>query len=543
MICGFSGAMLDWKCPNRARGSDIPLDVYQEIFVWLRPAADPDTDIDFYNTTLACLALVCRYFAHYATYEMWRCLELDGGNYRKFRMPEEAWCTGVEPRLQPVQTLRTHVRKCTLRNWVGRPNFTTQVIPMLSHLDNLAALTLHYVPMTRALLQSIGRLRTLETLTVFRIIADEGTFREAQTHHPVFELQDTPFPALRRLAVRYIDYTTDRVLQDALHILASAPSLRTIVFEDSRWLHQLLPLINPQLVSLCGDLTSITPAAFLRFIKVHAALQNLTVYFSDVEAQCSYLGIDLDPADLPDLRSFSGPFALAPKVISSRPLTKLASPCFMLFDSEPVTYLPWARDEWMVLDIHLVHDVPEVWRALKPIGGGISQLFVCISNRDDAVLSQISLCFPNLVHLHIELPNDYKSDLSGVLSRNTLLHLKSLKSLAIYGIPEDNGVAYLISPGEQHHFVHDMYQACCPTLEKVVFGLLMVWHLRAFPTKAGECHCELELLSPRTIRRRLQSQNLEQLVYDWQGRLARLLREAPPGLSEVEIGRIIEPEY
>ncbi|KAF8490205.1 hypothetical protein JB92DRAFT_1334324 [Gautieria morchelliformis] len=121
MDCGgFSGAMLDWKCPNRARGSDIPLDVYQEIFAWLRPAADPDTDREVFNTTLARLALVCRYFAYYATHEMWRCPEFHGGNYhwQTSRMPAEAWCTGVETQLQPVKRLRTHVRECELRAWV-----------------------------------------------------------------------------------------------------------------------------------------------------------------------------------------------------------------------------------------------------------------------------------------------------------------------------------------------------------------------------------------------------------------------------------------
>ncbi|KAF8491757.1 hypothetical protein JB92DRAFT_2835549 [Gautieria morchelliformis] len=183
---------------------------------------------------------------------------------------------------------------------------------MLSRLDNLAVLTLDGVPMTRAVLQSIGRLKTLETLNIFPIFRGEGRSREAQTHEPMFELQETPFPALRRLALRFLDYRMDSVLQDALHILAGALSLRTMFAEDGNWLHRLLPLINSQLVSLCGDFTFVALGAFLRFIKGHAALQNL-------------IALTLI-RDLPDLRSFGGPVALASKVISNCPVAKLASP-------------------------------------------------------------------------------------------------------------------------------------------------------------------------------------------------------------------------
>jgi hypothetical protein len=135
------------------------------------------------------------------------------------------------------------------------------------------------------------------------------------------------------------------------------------------------------------------------------------------------------------------------------------------------------------------------------------------------------------------------NDLTDKISWNVgaLLHFKSLKSLALHSQNEADAACW-ISPGEQHHFVHDIYQGSCPTIKKVFFGQLMVWHLRAVPTGAGECHCELELLSPRTIRGELQRQEMEQQVSDWGGRLARLLREGPSGLSEVEIRRIFKPE-
>ncbi|KAF8528722.1 hypothetical protein JB92DRAFT_2825956 [Gautieria morchelliformis] len=501
---GFSGAMLDWKCPNRTRGSDIPLDVYQEIFAWLRLAADPDTDRNFYNTTLARLALVCRYFSHYATFEMWRCLNFYGGHNQKlFLMPAEAWCTGVTTWLQPVEMLRTHVRECALQYWqspdltrrqVWRRDFT-QFIPMLSHLDNLAVLTLDFVPMSHALLQSIGRLKRLEELIILSMCMSK--FPGSLTDEPCFALQETPFPVLRRLEVHYIESRVDSVFQDALRILASVPSLRTLVVGDSRWLDRFLPIITPQLVSFSGNLTRVPPEAFLRFIKGHAALQNLTVYFTSSESQGSYLGINLDPTDLPNLRAFSGPFALAPKVIGSRPVTKLASPCHTLFDFEPAALLPFMGVSKICCVSNLIHyswdvvnDDPEVWRALKPIGGGISQLVMHVSDANETLLSQISLSFPNLVHLQLEVPSVNGNDLSHKLSWNVsqaLLRFKSLKSLMLASQSEPDAACW-ISPGEQHHFVHSIYQWSCPTLKTVIFGPLMVWHLGAVPTGAGDCH-------------------------------------------------------
>jgi hypothetical protein len=69
----------------------------------------------------------------------------------------------------------------------------------------------------------------------------------------------------------------------------------------------------------------------------------------------------------------------------------------------------------------------------------------------------------------------------------------------------------------------------------------MMWHLRAVPTEAGECHCKLELFFPQRIREEARHTR-SRGARDWQGKLARLLREGPSGLSEVEIETIIKPE-
>ncbi|KAF8464781.1 hypothetical protein JB92DRAFT_2838765 [Gautieria morchelliformis] len=268
-----SCAILDWKCPNRARGANIPLDVSHEIFAWLRPAADPDTDRDFYNTTGA---------------------QFYGDDYRKSGMPAEAWCRGVKTQLQPVETPRTHVRECELRAWVGRRKVTTQIIPMLSRLDNLAVLTLDGVLPHDSCGAAIYReTQNIEQLTIFHIVGDEGRIA---------------YPCRCTITAHHV--------------------------KERRWLHRLLPLINPQLVSLCGDFTFVSPEAFLRFIKGHATLIKKTYskILESLQSPVPYY-IDLDPADLPDLRSFGGPFALASKVIGNRPVSKLASPGYVLWDS------------------------------------------------------------------------------------------------------------------------------------------------------------------------------------------------------------------
>jgi hypothetical protein len=249
----------------------------------------------------------------------------------------------------------------------------------------------------------------LEELTINNIA--EHMVPEVETQEPVFGLHETPFPALRQFVLGHIR-RVDNLLRDVLCVLCGAPTLRTIFVDNSKWLTRFFPLITPQLVSFYGDLTLVPLEDFCRFIKGHVALQNLIVHFSDVRAQHSYLGIDLDPADLPDLRSFSGPFALSPKVIGSRPVTKLASPHYMVWGSIHDTLLPFMKKDSMVFRVsnvtthswEEVQDDPEVWRGLKPIGGGISQLFVKVSGAREVILSQIGLCFPNLVHLQLEIP-------------------------------------------------------------------------------------------------------------------------------------------
>ncbi|KAF8515945.1 hypothetical protein JB92DRAFT_3114522 [Gautieria morchelliformis] len=372
---GFAGAVLPWQCPNRTLRSHIPLDVYQEIFEWLKPFSDPDTNLAFYTATLARLALVCRYFAYYASYEMWRSLDLDRLNSE---MKTEACCKGILAKLQPVEMLRTRIKECKLQHWTFG-NFMSQFIPTLSRLDNLAVLTLRDIFLSPLLLQSIGRLQALEQLVINYIYVGI-----AQAKGPVFGPHEIPFPALRQLT---IERGVDQLFQDALCILVGATKLRSMVIDDNIWLHRLLPHITPQLISLSGNFSDTPPNAFHRFIKGHAALQDLTVYFDAVNNQNFYLNLDLDPDDLPDLRSFSGPFPLVPKVIHTRPVTKLALDCHLPCDTTSTTFLPSIYELTVFPHTHSVSrnihnsdlEMHNVWTDLESVSGDVHDLFMPMS--------------------------------------------------------------------------------------------------------------------------------------------------------------------
>jgi hypothetical protein len=112
----------------------------------------------------------------------------------------------------------------------------------------------------------------------------------------------------------------------------------------------------------------------------------------------------------------------------------------------------------------------------------------------------LGLCFPNVVRLEPYYPK--VTHIMGTLFDifgHLLGQLKPLKSFMLQS-SDANFASIQISPGCQHHFAHRVYQECCPTLEMAVIGPLMVWHLRDQPVHSPECHCDLELLSPRLIR-------------------------------------------
>jgi hypothetical protein len=187
-------------------------------------------------------------------------------------------------------------------------------------------------------------------------------------------------------------------------------------------------------------------------------------------------------------------------------------------------------------------DKPEDWTSLKTIGSSVHELFVRL--KWDQVISgpQFGLCFPNVVRLELDLPLSITqgetlfNDIGDLLGQ-----LKSLKFFTIQSSSSSLDSTW-ISLGFQHRFVHRVHQECCPTIKMVVMGQLMVWHLRDQPVHGPECHCDLELLSPRLIRRRMEEVvgRDNDTVCDWRGTLVRLLREDPELLSSKDIERNIE---
>ena len=441
--------------PKRVSASrrikNIPIDVYEEIFSWLRPCVDLDMDLNSQQKIFARLASVCRYFAYYAICEMCCYLDFDG----KERCPRPPtptgpWCTGIIKRVQPMETLRAKVKECNIHNWIptGIPHqsevyqvastFLKRFPLVLLRLDNLRILTLSETPISYFLLQAVGRLRSLEQLVIHKCcVYDQGP-KEA-----IFGTHETPFPALHQLTIADVKLEMEAVYKDAFCVLGSVATLRSLVISSCLWLRFLLPHISPHLVSLEGNFSAIPLDTFLQFVNAHAALKDLAIHFQPLQRYpspqfgpakkqspyiFSYATLDLGQDVLPNLRSFNGPLSLAPKFIRSRPVTRLAIgshlPTSLPF---PVlnTRVPLAfsqgfhgsaflhRDTYVA--IHNWHDYrltrdgsDDIWDDLKTIGGDIQELFVRF---DDTKLpvTTLSSCFPNLVRLQLELCWDDKS--------------------------------------------------------------------------------------------------------------------------------------
>lgn len=443
-------SLLSTQGPSRASQSrplkQIPVGIYREIFLWLRPAVRQDMDQRSYLRILRVLSLVCRYFAYYVAYELPRHQEFSGFSQCSVAShPGGPFYTGILERRQPWESMRHLIEECKVSHWfpgVGMDYYggfvqeasisLRQLALVLSRLDNLRALTLSETSISYYLLQSLGRLKKLHQLAFsacFMGAVDVDCPREF-----ISGIHGTPFPALSKLTITGTDHRTTPVFQDALVVLGSAPTLRLVTITDSNWLSLFLPLLSPNLVSLTGNFSLVGGDAFLQFVKGHAALEHLTMYFQKFELfffkdeyplatrEIRWDNVDpdlifpfpsngqhLDASHLPALRSFSGPFHLAPEFIRDRPVSKLALGSHL----EPINPdMPFLRGltvlpQTCATTTHTSdHDIlitadDKIWKGLETIGGNIQELFLRF--HVEMSPSVIASCFPNLVKLQLNL--------------------------------------------------------------------------------------------------------------------------------------------
>ena len=110
---------------------------------------------------------------------------------------------------------------------------------------------------------------------------------------------------------------------------------------------------------------------------------------------------------------------------------------------------------------------------------------------------------------------------------------------------------YRTSPGDQHNVVHNILHKNCSTLETVIFGPFMVWHLRSPLLQCGECPCELELISEEGLveeirvlahePRSFHSAFGPDFVRDWKGRIAGVLGDDTSGSENADVQSILVP--
>ncbi|KAF8515940.1 hypothetical protein JB92DRAFT_38410 [Gautieria morchelliformis] len=410
-----------------------------------------------------------------------------------------------------------------------------------------------------SILQTIGRLPALEQLVILGATVEHVP--PAHSTEPVFGPHETPFPLLRQLTIApFFHYVDNQLFQDTLYALCGATRLRSVTVHDSNWLHRLLPHITPQLVSLCGNFSNISPDTFHLFVQGHTALQDLALYFEETTQARSYLSVDLDPNDLPHLRSFNGPFILYPKVIRACPVTRLALGCHFYMDFRHARYNepPLLSPSMLGLAVfppkrshmgYITHvnrmadDEIDDWTTLKSVGSSVQELFVRVKCGEGISDPSLGRCFPNVVRLELHFHRITQMETLFEILANLLGQFKSLKSFVLQS-PDVQFYSIWLSPRLQHDFVHRVYQEFCPTLETVVIGPMMVWHLRDEPVHGPECHCQLELLSPTLIHHHIRhlTDHPQYNVYyrasdhEWNGTLARVLRERPPRWIRRPIG-------
>ena len=556
-----------FKGSVRLAGLRIPIEVYNEIFSWLRPKVNPDMDTESYEEILGLLAPVCRYFAYYTTHESYRCLDFN----RRFTLSRSqkrtSYLATIIESLRPIEALRTGVKECSIA-----ADKYAQFSRFLPRLNNLRVLTISKTRISYILLQNIGRLQVLEEIEMNHCTMPD--LEDNQPETSIFGKHEMPFPALRQLTADLASYPQiHRPFIEAFSALRGAPTLRSLTIPNNALTPVLLPYVSQHILSLFGCFSDTPLDSFLQFITGHPSLQNLTLYFESTKLFVNY-DKSLTPLptlpfakdDLPDLRSFSGPPILGLEFIRRRPVTKLSLGGHPLAGHDGSLYnlavFPFASVEHDTLNIiDLCTD--DVWRELEALGGGIRELFVRFEF-GRRLPSVITSCFPNLVHLHIEAwlwytvsciykSMDLFSNCSHLSQYNHqeymgTLHVNFLDCLeeVIRGLKHLTGLtlssltqhAFWVSPGDQHSLVHRLFQQHPPTLRTIVFSPWMVWHLRTPSPRPGECHCELELLITKNICDELQWQvnprrlGPKEQVRDWNGKLASVVFRKPFAFEE-----------
>ena len=237
----------------------------------------------------------------------------------------------------------------------------------------------------------------------------KGNPKKTHSKEHMFSLHEMAFPALRQLTIGHMHEDDYGLVEDAICVLGAVITLQSLVIDDPHLLHRFLPHA-PQLVSLSGDFSRIGTNEFIGFIKGHAALQDLTMYFCTLSDQRFYLNVDIEPDVLPGLRSFSGPLALASKLLCGRPIGRLSLDCNSSIQENLRASLPYKCGLTMFPHIdsgtwgHRHKDIGsnhEVREGLKNTGGSIHQLFVSM----EAAIwgTDLGLCFPNIVSLHLDV--------------------------------------------------------------------------------------------------------------------------------------------
>ncbi|KAF8515702.1 hypothetical protein BU17DRAFT_93333 [Hysterangium stoloniferum] len=408
-----------WKCPKRVLGSQplkhIPVEVYDEIFFWLRPAVHPNMDDHRHHKILARLATICRYFTYYCAREMARILDFDGdGRSPHPKTLTGRWCMGIIKQQEPMFTLRFDVRECVIHDWAKtstsdvyqqglilvRRAFLNKFPSVVSNLVNLTSLTLKKMPISLELLCAAGTLQKLQKLSILRC----DMYIHADT--PPSTAQQL-FPALLDIYIAGTSPPTEAFIPIFRRGIIGAPTLKSLALDDGVWITTMATHVSPSLTSFTANISSIDLQTLTKFLKTHTYIRELNIYGQYSTPQDYGEGLWLDPWDLRKLEAFSGPEELAVDFLSTRGVSKLAIPSHI---SEPDTWLSQSvvfyetvfPPKYMASQIRTNSPISAestLWHKINNSGESVKEL--ALSLETTVATTLIAAHFPNLVRLEL----------------------------------------------------------------------------------------------------------------------------------------------
>ena len=322
------------KAPDRRSGNRVlPLvanEIYITIFDFLEPPESP-ADMEpgeskECKATFSNLALVCRFFCAECLPRVFRSMEFSGRRHRKEAPSYSKFCRGLVAGDGPASYLGTHVRECTITQWMqarekGKwvfANFLKLYVKSIPYLIHLKTLRLHSTPLD---LNFIVALSSLEKLTSLSLVDCE--FLSMTKNYPTIftPLTLTQFELLHNRDGDD-DYDKESALVANLSDLVSSKSLRSLRTNSHAFLDRFLNQdISFGIETLAFTLFASQAPKLQDFLERTPSISKIQIENMEFGVRSPSPLLDLSPSALPILKELECPTPyLAEWLVPGRPL-------------------------------------------------------------------------------------------------------------------------------------------------------------------------------------------------------------------------------